>query len=89
MKRILNEAWKEAFSPSGSRPGEMMAAGSLIAGIGLFVMSVLMVLAVGFFAGALVLIEKVAQNVMGVGEHQELEVIPVVARRAVRRIELL
>jgi hypothetical protein len=64
MKRTMDGAWKERLFPSGSGSSEAMAAGSLAAGVGLFVLSMLMVLAVGFVAGALVLIEKVAHNVM-------------------------
>jgi hypothetical protein len=64
MNRAMDGSWKERLFPSQSGSSEAMAAGSLAAGVGLFVLSMLMVLAVGFVAGALVLIEKVARNVM-------------------------
>jgi hypothetical protein len=42
-----------------------MAAGSLVAGIGLFMLSIIMMIAIGFFAGALVLTERIAHQCIG------------------------
>jgi hypothetical protein len=89
MKRLTDGAWKEMLFPADSKPGEIIAAGSLAAAIGLFVTSVLMMLAVGFVAGALVLIEKVARNVLGTGDDPELEVIPVTPRYGRGRAEVM
>ena len=69
------------FSAEG-KPKEMIAAGSLVAGVGLFVLSVLVVLAVGFFAGALVMIENVARGILGKEEEEpEVEQVRMVMPR--------
>lgn len=58
-------------SPGGSGYGsdgldeKIMAAGSLVAGIGLFMLSIIMMIAIGFFAGALVLTERIAHQCIG------------------------
>jgi hypothetical protein len=89
MKRLTDGTWKEMLFPADKGPGEIIAAGSLAAAVGLFVTSVLMMLAVGFVAGALVLIEKVARAVFDTDAHEELEVVPVVPRYARRNTEMI
>jgi hypothetical protein len=81
MKWITDGSWKDAFLPAESRPGQAIAVGSLAAGIGLFITSMLVILVVGLVAGALVLIEKVANNVLGDSDRDE---IPVAAASAAR-----
>ena len=44
---------------------KIMAAGSLVAGIALFMLSMIMMIAIGFFAGALVLTERIAHQCIG------------------------
>ena len=85
MNGIMDLFPKEKLLGVEGAPKEMMAAGSLAAGVGLFVMSFLVILAVGFFAGALVLMEKLARNVLREDE-EETEVEPATVMVAQRMI---
>ena len=86
MNRIMDALPTGGLLPVQGQPKEMVAAGSLVAGIGLFVLSVLVVLAVGFFAGALVMTENVARYVLGKEEEPEAEPALVAPKQTIQNV---
>jgi hypothetical protein len=81
MNEITDRSWKDAFLPKEHRQGEVIAVGSLAAGVGLFITSMLVILVIGLVAGALVLIEKVANNVLVEDDRDEIQVAGAAAPR--------
>lgn len=73
MNGTMDAASAGGLLPAEGQPKEMMAAGSLVAGVGLFIVSVIVVLAVGFVAGALVLIENIAGQILGKDQDADVE----------------